>query len=75
MLDATLIQKMDVEYADDEIGSLDEDEVATRGTAFPAADGRMQAALTDFLQNYRKGRGVVRPSSPFSLDIAWLLPT
>lgn len=50
---------MDVEYADDEIGSLEDEEGATRGAAIGAGDHRVQAALDDFLKNYRKGRPMV----------------
>jgi hypothetical protein len=60
ILDETLIQKVDVEYADDEIGSLDGGDVATRDLAYDDDDPRVQAALDDFLQNYRKGNRVVR---------------
>ena len=60
VLDETLIRKMDVEYADDEIGSLEDEEVATRGTDYGQSDARVRDALEDFLKNYRKGNRVVR---------------
>ena len=59
VMDETLIRKMDIEYADDEIGSLEDEEVATRGTDYGQGDARVRDALDEFLKNYRKGNRVV----------------
>ena len=58
---------MDVEYADDEIGSLEDEDVATRGTSYGQGDARVQDALDDFLKNYRKGNRVVRSVEGWSV--------
>jgi hypothetical protein len=71
VLDETLIQKMDVEYGDDEIGSLNGDEGATRGMSFGESDGRVQAALEDFLKNYRNDNRVVCPLPCTVFLVAW----
>ena len=64
--DERLIARMDVEYGDDDIGSL-EDEPVEGGDAAAAAregwaadDARLQAALEEFRRNHRDGRQVVR---------------
>jgi hypothetical protein len=51
---------MDMEYGDDDIGSLEDEEVVTRGSGYEQSDAHVQAALADFLKNYRKGNRVVR---------------
>lgn len=67
--DERLIARMDVEYGDDDIGSL-EDEPVEGGDAAAAAregwaadDARLQAALEEFRRNHRDGRQVVRACS------------
>jgi hypothetical protein len=74
VLDERLIAKMDFEYNDDDIGSLEEAEEATRGLSLCEGNGQLQRALDEYRRNYRKGKLVVRTSSPVvSTDVpAWL---
>jgi hypothetical protein len=60
ILDETLIAKMDLEYNDDDIGSLEGCEEATRGPALHDGNSLMEHVLDDYRKNYRKGRMVVR---------------
>jgi hypothetical protein len=50
---------MDLEYNDDDIGSLEGCEEATRGPALHDGNSLIQHVLDDYQRNYRKGKMVV----------------
>jgi hypothetical protein len=54
IMDERLIQKMDIEYNDDEIGSLEDEDEATRCRAHNGDDSQLQAALQEFLREHKK---------------------
>ena len=61
MADERLVARMDLEYGDDDIGSLEEEEHATRGhAAWGSGDLRLQKVLGAYEHNHQNGRSVVR---------------
>lgn len=62
-MDERLIARMDLEYGDDDIGSLEDEEDATRShRAWDTGDVRLQKVLGAYERNHQNGRSVVRLS-------------
>ena len=61
VVDERLVARMDLEYGDDDIGSLEDDEDATRSrAAWGTGDARLRKVLGAYEGSHVNGRAVVR---------------
>lgn len=66
-------QKLALEYEDDDIGDLEDETAEARARAPVGEDARVQAALDDYLQNYRSGNEVVRAACVYTPWRGWFM--